>query len=56
VLGFLGGESLSLEEYSKGLANFSCVLVHGVSSCVLGCCNKIVYSLSKMIKWNQLDA
>jgi hypothetical protein len=28
----------------------SCVLVHGVSSCDLGCCNKIVYGLSKMIK------
>jgi hypothetical protein len=28
----------------------SCVLVHGVSSCDLGCCNKIVYGLSKMLK------
>jgi hypothetical protein len=34
----------------------SCVLVHGVSSCVLGCCHKIVYGLSKMIKWNELHA
>jgi hypothetical protein len=57
VLGFIGGEDLSLEEYSKGLAWFSslvekgipgtsCVLVHGVSSCDLGCCNIIVYGLS----------
>jgi hypothetical protein len=30
----------------------SCVLVHGVSSCDVGCCNKIVYGLSKMLKWN----
>jgi hypothetical protein len=52
VLGFLGGEGISLEEYNKGLAGFlpllrrvsqdtSCVLVHGVSSCDLGCCNKL---------------
>jgi hypothetical protein len=34
----------------------SCVLVHGVSSCDLGCCNKIVYGLSKMIKWNEIHA
>jgi hypothetical protein len=34
----------------------SCVLVHGVSSCDLGCCNKIFYGLSKMIKWNELHA
>jgi hypothetical protein len=57
VLGFIGGEDLSLEEYSKGLAWFSslvekgipgtsCVFVHGVSSCDLGCCNIIVYGLS----------
>jgi hypothetical protein len=45
---------LSLEEYSKGLVGFSslpllrrvsqdtsCVLVHGVSSCDLGYCNKL---------------
>jgi hypothetical protein len=52
VLVFYGGGGLSLEEYSKGLAGFSslvekgfqdtsCVLVHGVSSCDLGCCNKL---------------
>jgi hypothetical protein len=34
----------------------SCVLVHGVSSCDLGCCNIIGYGLSKMIKWNELHA
>ena len=34
----------------------SCVFVHGVSSCDLGCYNKIVYGLSKMIKWNELHA
>jgi hypothetical protein len=34
--------------------NTSCVLVHGVSSGDLGCCNKIVYGLSKMKKWNEL--
>jgi hypothetical protein len=34
----------------------SCVLVHGVSSCDLGCCNTIVYGLSKMLKWNELHA
>jgi hypothetical protein len=34
----------------------SCVLVHGVSSCDLGCCNKIVYDLSKMLKWNKIHA
>ena len=32
----------------------SCVLVHGVSSCDLGCCNIIGYGLSKMLKWNEL--
>jgi hypothetical protein len=43
---------LSLEEYRKGLVGFlpllrrisqdaSCVLVHGVSSCDLGYCNKL---------------
>jgi hypothetical protein len=34
----------------------SCVLVHGVSSCDLGCCNIIGYGLSKMLKWNELHA
>jgi hypothetical protein len=34
----------------------SCGLVHGVSSCDLGCCNIIGYGLSKMIKWNELHA
>jgi hypothetical protein len=33
----------------------SCVLVHGVSSCDIGCC-KTVYGLSKMLKWNELHA
>jgi hypothetical protein len=28
----------------------SCVLVHGVSSCDLGCCNKLFLCLSKMLK------
>jgi hypothetical protein len=67
VLGFLGVGGISLEEYSKGLARFSClvervsldtscVLVHGVSSCDLGCCNKIFYGSSKMLKWNELHA
>jgi hypothetical protein len=52
VLGLYGGGGLSLEEYKKGLVGFSslvekgfpgtsCVLVHGVSSCDLGCCNKL---------------
>jgi hypothetical protein len=52
VLVFLGGGGISLEEYSKGLVGFSslvekgsqdtsCVLVHGVSSCDLGCNNKL---------------
>ena len=36
--------------------NTSCVLVHGVSSCDLGCCNIIDYGLSKMLKWNELHA
>ena len=47
----MGG--LSLEEYSKGLVGFfpllrrvsqdiSCVLVHGISSCDLGYCNKLL--------------
>jgi hypothetical protein len=55
VLYLIGGEGLSLEEYNKGfwlgflplLRRFShdtsCVLVHGVSSCDLGCCNIIGY-------------
>ena len=55
MLGLVGGEGLSLEEYSKGFwpgflpllrrvsRDTSCVLVHGVSSCDLGCCNIIVY-------------
>jgi hypothetical protein len=34
----------------------SCVLAHGVSSCAFGCCNKIIYGLSKRIKWNELHA
>jgi hypothetical protein len=34
----------------------SYVLVHGVSSCALGCCNIICYGLSKRIKWNELHA
>jgi hypothetical protein len=49
VLSVYSGEGISLEEYSKGLVGFlplcrrvsqdtSCVLVHGVSSCDLGCC------------------
>jgi hypothetical protein len=66
VLGFLGGEGLSLEEYSKGFdwvflpllrrvsQDTSYVLMHGVSSCDLGCCNIIGYGLSKMLKWNEL--
>jgi hypothetical protein len=67
VQGFLGCGGLSLEEYRKGLVGFSslvergfqdtsCVLVHGVSSCDLGCCNKIIYGLSKMLKWNEIHA
>jgi hypothetical protein len=48
-------KGLSLEEYSKGFGwvfipclrrvsqDISCVLVHGVSSCDLGCCNILVY-------------
>jgi hypothetical protein len=55
VLGIVGGEGISHEEYSKGFwlgflpllrrvsHDTSCVLVHGVSSCDLGCCNIIVY-------------
>jgi hypothetical protein len=27
----------------KGFPGYSCVLVHGVSSCDLGCCNIIGY-------------
>jgi hypothetical protein len=27
----------------KGFQDTSCVLVHGVSSCDIGCCNIIVY-------------
>jgi hypothetical protein len=57
VLGLIGGEGIYLEEYSKGFGwvfYTSCVLVHGVSSCDLGSCNLIGYSLSKMIKWNEL--
>ena len=34
----------------------SYVLVHGVSSCDLGCCNIIGYGLSKMLKSNELHA
>jgi hypothetical protein len=34
----------------------SSVLVHGVSSCDLGCCNIICYGLSKMLKWNEIHA
>jgi hypothetical protein len=34
----------------------SCVLLHGVYSCDLGCCNIIGYGLSKMLKWNELHA
>jgi hypothetical protein len=67
VLDFLGGEGISLEEYRKGLVGFSslvekgfqdtsCVLLHGVSSCDLGCCNIIGYGLSKILKWNELHA
>jgi hypothetical protein len=55
VLGLLVGEGISLEDYSKGFwlgflpllrrvsQDTSCVLVHGVSSCDLGCCNIIGY-------------
>jgi hypothetical protein len=57
VLGLIGAEGISLEKYSKGFGPWlgflpllirvsqdtSCVLVHGVSSCDLGCCNIIVY-------------
>ena len=68
MLGFLGGECISLEEYIKGFwlgflpllrrvsQDTSYVLVHGVSSCDLGCCRKIGYGLSKMLKWNELHA
>jgi hypothetical protein len=67
VLGFLGGEGLSLEEYSKGLVGFSSLVEKGFPGyflctcawcffCDLGCCNKIVYGLSKMLKWNELHA
>jgi hypothetical protein len=34
----------------------SCVLLHGVSSCDIGCYNIIGYGLSKMIKWNELHS
>jgi hypothetical protein len=55
VIGFIGGEGLSLEEYKKGFwlgflpflrrvsQDTSCVLMHGFSSCDLGFCNFIVY-------------
>ena len=33
-----------------------CVLVYCVSSCDLGCCNIIVYGLSKMLKCNEIHA
>jgi hypothetical protein len=54
-MSFLVVKGISLEEYSKGFGlvflpclrrvsqDISCVLVHGVSSCDLGCCNILVY-------------
>ena len=51
MLGLIGGEGLSLEEYNKVFClgflpllrrvsqDTSCVLVHGVSSCDIGCSN-----------------
>jgi hypothetical protein len=65
VLGFLGGEGISLEEYSKRIwlgflpllkrvsQDTSSVLVHGASSYDLGCCNINGY---EMLKWNELHA
>ena len=52
MLGFLGREGISLEEYNKGLVGFSslvekgfpgyfCVLVHGIYSCDLAFYNKL---------------
>jgi hypothetical protein len=53
VLGLIGGEGLSLEEYIKGLSGFSSLVekgfpgyflcVHDVYYCDLGCCNILVY-------------
>jgi hypothetical protein len=52
---FLVVKGISLEEYRKGFGwvflpclrrvsqDISCVLVHGVSSCDLVCCNILVY-------------
>jgi hypothetical protein len=55
VLGFLGGEGISFKEYSKGFwlgflpllrsvsHDTSSILVHGDSSCDIGCYNIIGY-------------
>ena len=54
MLGLIGGEGISLEEYRKGFwlgflpllrrvsEDTFCVLVHG-ASCDLGCCNTYGY-------------